>query len=140
MEAAGTPRVLPKIEEMLVQKMGASYLAKKFADQIMAPPPAPAEEADEAPAGAPDLTGQIITDEEGRAIGRAYRLPEVAVYLIAERGADLTAELARTLAEPDNRLFFQTEGDRITGLIYAPDPARATSASPNVHGIRADDV
>jgi hypothetical protein len=125
-----------------VQRIGASYIAKKFADQIMAPPPRPAEVEDqeEAAPGAPDLTGQIITDENGQAIGRAYRLPEVAVYVIAERGADLEAELARTLAEPEKRLFFQSEGERITGLIYAPDPARVANAAPGVRGIRADDV
>ena len=123
----------------MVQKIGASYIAKRIADHVMAPP-APAAEPAEAtaprePAGEPD--GQVVHDEEGRDIGRAYRVPGVAVYVVWDGYGDRAEELERCLAEPESRLFFRTEGRRITGLIYASDPNRP---SRRVQGLRADDV
>ena len=131
----------------MVQKIGAQYIGKKLYDTLMAPPPRPVQVEDEEGApvqvdvsAMPDLTGQTITDEEGAAIGRAQRLGDVAVYVIVEPGDDADAELARCLAEPGVRLFFQMDGDRIAGLIYAPDPERVRAARPRSRAVRADDV
>lgn len=133
----------------MVQKIGAQYIGKKLYDTLMAPPPAPVQVEDEQ--GEPvqvdasamptqDLTGQTITDEEGAPIGRARRLGDVAVYVVVEPGDDPDAELARCLAEPGMRLFFQMDGDRIAGLIYAPDPERVRDERPRARAVRADDV
>ena len=133
----------------MVQKIGAQYIGKKLYDTLMAPPPQPAQVQVEDEQGAavqvdasamPDLTGQTITDEEGVAIGRAQRLGDVAVYVIVEPGDDPDAELARCLAEPGVRLLFQMDGDRIAGLIYAPDPERVREARRPSRAVRADDV
>ena len=133
----------------MVQKIGAQYIGKKLYDTLMAPPPQPAQVQVEDEQGAavqvdasamPDLTGQTITDEEGVAIGRAQRLGDVAVYVIVEPGDDPDAELARCLAEPGVRLLFQMDGDRIAGLIYAPDPDRVREARRPSRAVRADDV
>ncbi len=117
----------------MLPRAGASYLAKRFANQIMAPP---AQEAEPEVADA-DLDGQIFTDENGDRIGRAYLIPNLAVYVIANGRGDVRAELERCIDEPESRLFFRTEEGQITGLIYAADPARSGS---NSDATRADDV
>ena len=131
----------------MVQKIGAQYIGKKLYDTLMAPPPQPVQVEDEQGApvevdasAMPDLTGQTITDEQGAAIGRAQRLGDVAVYVIVEPGDDPDMELARCLAEPGTRLMFQMDGDRIAGLIYAPDPERVRAEGPRARAVRADDV
>ncbi len=131
----------------MVQKIGAQYIGKKLYDTLMAPPPEPVQVENEQGApvqvdasAMPDLTGQTITDERGEAIGHAQRVQNVAVYVIVELGDDPNAELARCLAEPGMRLFFQMDGDRIAGLIYAPDPDRVREQKPRARAVRADDV
>ena len=117
----------------MLPKVGASYLAKRFADQIMAPPVQEAEPEQEDA----DLDGQVFTDENGDRIGRAYRIPNLAVFVIANGRGNLQRELELCIAEPESRLFLRTEDGRITGLIYAADPARSGS---NSAATRADDV
>ena len=133
----------------MVQKIGAQYIGKKLYDTLMAPPPAPvqvqAEDDGDAPvqvdaSSMPDLTGETITDENGDAIGRAQRVHDIVVYVITEPGDEPDEELARCLAEPGMRLFFQMDGDRIAGLIYAPDPERVRTQKPRARAVRADDV
>ena len=131
----------------MVQKIGAQYVGKKLYDTLMAPAPQRAQVEDEQgepeavdASAMPDLTGQTITDERGAAVGRARRLREVAVYVIAEPGDDAEAELTRCLAEPGMQLLFQMDGDRIAGLIYAPSPERVREERPRSRAVRADDV
>ncbi len=116
-----------------MQKMGASYVAKRIADQLMAPPAKRAEPSE--PAGGPD--GEVFHDEDGQPLGMAYRVPGVAVYVVSDGYDSPQAELERCLAEPESRLFFHTEDGRITGLVYVPDPSRAPR---RVEAFRADDV
>ncbi len=132
-----------------MQKIGAQYIGKKLYDTLMAPPPQPVQVEVEDERGAsvqvdasrmPDLTGQTISDERGAAIGHARRLRDVAVYVIAEPGDDPDAELTRCLAETGMRLLFQMDGDRIAGLIYAPDPERVREQRLRSRAVRADDV
>jgi hypothetical protein len=122
-------------ETSMLPKVGASYLAKRFADHVMAPPQ-PVQEAEPEEADA-DLDGQVFTDEHGNRIGRAFRVPNLAVYVIANGRGNLQPELERCIEEPESRLFFRTEGGHITGLIYAADPARSGS---NSDATRSDDV
>jgi hypothetical protein len=116
-----------------VQKIGAQYIGKRIVDQLMAPPAPPPE----AGAAVQDLDGQVIRDEHEQPIGTAYRLPEIAVYVVAQGRAESVAELERCVGDPESRLFLQRDGDRITGLIYAPDPARVPRRA---EGMRADEV
>jgi hypothetical protein len=133
----------------VVPKIGASYVMKKVADYVTTPPPRPADrqevEAEEpAPrrhAGAESqddpLHGQVITDENGETVGTARRVPGVAVYVVAPAYANAAAEFERALDDPETRLFFHREDDRLVGLIYVPDP---TSAPEPVAGMRADEI
>ncbi|CAA9580107.1 MAG: hypothetical protein AVDCRST_MAG49-4740 [uncultured Thermomicrobiales bacterium] len=128
-----------------MQKVGAQYLVKRFADQLMAPPPAPADsdEAAEsnapavAPAPAGDLDGQVVRDESGRRLGIARRVHDIAVYVIAEAGADREQALADCLEDPGMQVLLSTTDDHLTGLIYVPDPSRGPR---QVEGTRADEV
>ena len=123
-----------------MQKIGAQFLAKRIANQIMAPPQAEESGEPRAPgetdSPTDDLHGQVFRDDEGQAVGRAYRV-EVAVYVIADGYADRHDELKRCLAEPESRVFFRAAANRITDLIYAPDPNRPVN---RVEGLRADEV
>jgi hypothetical protein len=131
----------------VVQKIGASYVMKKVTDYVTAPPPQAAqreavdetERAPRAPDQAPadPLHGQVITDEDGQTVGTARRVPGVAVYVIAPAYANATAEFERALDDPETRLLFHREDDRLVGLIYVPDPSQAPEP---VAGMRADDI
>ena len=125
-----------------MQRIGASYIAKRIADQVLAPPPKPAapDEPEDEPSEEPvvdELDGQPFHDEDGQPLGTALRLPGIAVYVVADGYANRHAELLRSLAEPESRLFWHTEDGRITALIYVPDPANAPRRA---EGIRADEV
>jgi len=91
-----------------VQKIGAHYLAKRIADQLLAPPAQPATAAQpvEGEVAGGDLDGHVVHDEHGQPLGTAHR-------------------------------FLYTEGARIAGLIYVPDPSRAPR---RVSAIRSDEV
>lgn len=116
-----------------MQKIGAQYIVKRISDYVTAPPAQPAEPS----APDRDLDGQVIHDEQGQRLGTAHRLPDVAVYVVSDGPADHEAELKRCAGEPASRLFFHTEGERLTGLIYVPDPSRLPR---RVEGARADEV
>ena len=127
-----------------MQRIGASYIAKKIADQVLTPPPKPAPPAeaedDDEPREPPvvdELDGQPFHDEEGQPLGTAFRLPGIAVYVVGDRYANRHAELLRALAEPESRIFWHTVDGRITALFYFADPANAPSRP---EGMRADDV
>lgn len=116
-----------------MQRIGGQYLAKRLADQLLAPPARPAEPA----APDEDLDGQVFRDDEGEPVGTARRVPGVAVYVVADGTGDHADELARCLEEPGSRLYWRAEEGRITGLIYAPDPDRVVV---RVAATRADEV
>src|SRR5690242_8261780 len=99
--ATACPHRATSQEDVMVPKIGAQYFVKKIADQIMAPP---AEAAAAATAG--DLDGQVIRDEAGQPLGTAHRLPDVAVYVIADRAVGLDDELRRCLGDAEQRVFF----------------------------------
>jgi hypothetical protein len=126
-----------------VQKVGAQFVVKKISDYVMTPPPQAEEAAEEehqpaAAQSAPDLDGQIITDENGNRLGVARRLAAVNVYLIADSRAGLENQLKATIDDPDGRVFFHhAEDGRLTGLIYVPDPS---SRPAPVAASRPDDI
>jgi hypothetical protein len=124
-----------------VQKVGAQFVVKKISDYVMAPPP----QADEAPEvaqgaqpAASDLNGQVIKDEEGRSLGVARRVANVAVYLVTDRRAGLEEQLKATITDPEGQVFFHHKEDgTLAGLIYVPDPS---SRPAPVSVTRPDDI
>lgn len=133
----------------MVQKIGAQYLAKKIADQMLNPTPAAQSAAAEqgqaaqAPAAATaNPRGQgvdmlLVNDENGRSIGAAYRVADVAVYVVTNPQVDRAAELQQSLSDPETQIYFHHENGRLAGIIYAPSKSRSLG---DVHGGRADDV
>ncbi|MGI8475639.1 MAG: hypothetical protein ACR2OO_04625 [Thermomicrobiales bacterium] len=122
-----------------MQKIGTQYVLRKIKDQVMAPPPEKQPGVPEAQVERPgkDIDGQIINDENGQTIGRAFRLPGVALYVVATGTMPNEDELKRCLADPNPRTFLHTEDGRLTGVIFVPD---ASHFPKRVVGGRADDV
>jgi hypothetical protein len=105
----------------------------------MAPPePRATAEVTEVPAEewVDELDGQPFHDEDGHLLGTAYRLAEVAVYVVSNGYQRPAADFA-LLADPQTRLFWQTADGRVVALIYVPDPSRVP-ARPEA--LRADDI
>ena len=124
-----------------MQKIGAQYLVKKFADYVTAPPPEAPEpepvQGEAVAAGFPDLDGQVIEDDEGQPLGTAHRLRDIAVYVVSEGYGNRAEELRQYIGDPESRVLFHTVDGRLAGLIYVPDPSKAPKRTS---GMRADDV
>jgi hypothetical protein len=133
----------------VVQKIGAQYLAKKIADQMLNPtpaaPPAPVEQG-YAPqtattaSNSPRSQGSdmlVVNDENGHSIGAAYRVSDVAVYIVTNPQFDRAQELQRSVGDADTQVYFHHENGRLAGIIYAPAKSQTLG---DLHGGRADDV
>jgi hypothetical protein len=128
-----------------MQRVGAQYLVKKFADQFLMPP----EQATAEQATAPEATqtvpinevanldGQVIMNEEGRRMGIARHLANVAVYLVSHSADNLEGQLQECITDPETEVMFHEDNGRLTGIIYVPASARGAG---NIAGTRADDV
>lgn len=132
----------------MVQKIGAQYLAKKIADQVLNPTPAAQPSGEQPPvAQASSITSSpashagpdviVVKDENGRSLGSAYRVSEVAVYVVASPQAGRAQELEHGLTDPDTQIQPYFENGRLVGIIYIPARSRTLG---NLHGGRADDV
>ena len=75
----------------------------------------------------------------GVALGRAYRVPNVSVYVVGGSNADPDAELERALNDPDTETIIHWEGNEIAALVFVPAQAR-DGAGSGIRGVRADDV
>ena len=117
-----------------MQRVVGGYLAKRIGDELFSAPARPTVPGPTADDDDPDQL--VLADETGRPLGTAYRLPEVAVYVVSDGHGHRQDELAWCVADPEGRLFVQRDGGRITGLIYAPAPGRP----PTGEGLRADEV
>jgi hypothetical protein len=123
----------------MMQRTIAAYVANKVKDEIFNP-----KQVDESgdvqvvePAVDP-LDGELIRDSEGRSLGLAYRVPNVAVYVVSGSNADPDAELERALNDPDTETIIHWEGDEIAALVFVP--AQARGGASGIRGVRADDV
>jgi len=119
-----------------VQKAGATFVAKRIADYVMAPPKPRDDEEVEAESDL-DLDGQMIEDDDGQPLGLANRLDQIAVYVVGSRRANHQATLQQCLDDPNSRVFFQHQDGRLVGLIYVPDPSQSR---PSGDAIRADEI
>jgi hypothetical protein len=79
----------------------------------------------------------LVNDENGRSIGTAYRVADVAVYVVTNPQFDRAAELQQSLSDPETQIYFHHENGRLVGIIYAPSKTRSLG---DVQGGRADDV
>lgn len=146
---------------MVLPKMGASYVIKKFADEIMAEPKAAVESAmataldPHAPVQGPPASaasgtasprpdpvdewdGQPIANEDGEVIGTARRVHQVGLYIISDTYGDLAKELEACVLDEESRRFFVHDAEgRIAGLIYAPHPDKMPVKAA---AFRADDI
>ncbi|MBX3069518.1 MAG: hypothetical protein KF883_03320 [Thermomicrobiales bacterium] len=143
---------------MVLPKMGASYVIKKFADEVMAEPKAAVESAmataldpnaasaqtgakAPAPSNQPIADawdGQEITNEDGDVIGTARRVRQVGLYVISDGFGDLGSELESLVLDDESRRFFvHDDKGRVAGLIYAPHPDKMPVRA---EAFRADDI
>ena len=125
----------------MMQRSIGVFIANKIKDEIFAKP---AQEDDQEQAGAhvhyeDPLDGEIIYDDNGKALGQAYRLPDVAVYVVAGRNARPDVELERAINDPDSELIIHREGRTITALVYIPEQVEY-QATQRTRGFRPDDV
>ena len=124
----------------MMQKTIAAYIANKVKDEIFNP-----KEVDEsghvqiAEPSVDPLDGELIRDSQGRSLGRAYRVPNVSVYVVGGSNADPDAELERALNDPETETIIHWEGDEIAALVFVPAQAR-DGAGAGIRGVRADDV
>ena len=118
-----------------MQRVVGGYLAKRIGDELFAPPPQRAESGPP-PDDDDDADRLVLTDDEGRHLGTAYRLPGVAVYVVSDGHGHRQDDLEWCLGEGEGRVFVQREGGRIVGLIYAPTASAATA----VAALRAEEV
>lgn len=134
----------------MIQRSVGMYIANQLKDQILTPKQQ--AQADAEAGGAPsgqqirypaeeeydDLDGQILRDGDGNSLGRAYRVPSVAIYVITKDGRNPAATLRRAIEEGGADLHFLTNDQgRITSVVYVAD---APSAPTGIEGVRADDV
>lgn len=146
---------------MVLPKMGASYVIKKFADEVMAEPKAAVESAmataldsgagrtaatapsPSAPGAPPqkatdEWDGQQITNEDGEVIGIARRVRQVGLYVISNGFGDLASELESCVLDEESRRFFVHDAQGlVAGLIYAPHPDKMPVRA---EAFRADEI
>jgi len=125
----------------MMQRSIGVFIANKIKDEIFAKP---AQEDDQEQAGAQvhyedPLDGEIIYDDNGKPLGQAYRLPDVAVYVVAGSNARPDVELERAINDPDSELIIHREGRTITALVYIPEQVEY-QATQRTRGFRPDDV
>lgn len=125
----------------MLQRNVGMFIANKIKDEIFSPQPVQNDDGEVEyvePAHDP-LDGELIRDDQGRALGRAYRVPDVAVYVVSGNNVDPDEELERALNDPEAETIIHWEGNRIAALVYVPEQARS-NAQTGVRGLRAEDI
>ena len=125
-----------------MQRTIATYLAARVKDEIFAKPnqeTEPEQEQIEAPAQVEHdpLDGELIRDDDGNPLGRATRMQDISVYVVAPRSASAEHEFQRGLEDPETEVIWHQEDGRITALIYVPTQG---SMAGETEGFRPDDV
>lgn len=123
----------------MMQRTIGMYIANRIKDEIFAKPEDQVEDGDVQEPYDDPLDGELIHDDQGRALGKAYRLHDVAVYVVAGNRANPDTELERAINDPDSELIIHREGRRITALVYIPEQVEQAPTS-RTRGFRADDV
>lgn len=124
----------------MMQKTIGMYIANKVKDEIFRPQEVHDDEGgvQYVEQGSDPLDGELIRDNSGTVLGRAFRVP-AAVYVVAASNADADVALETALNDPDHETIIHWEGDAIGALVFVSSAARA-SAATGPGGFRADDV
>lgn len=124
----------------MMQRSIGMYIANKVKDEIFRPEQVEDEqgavhyvEQEHDP-----LDGELIRDNSGAVLGRAYRVP-AAVYVVASGEVDADVALENALNDPDHETIIHWEGNEIGALVFVSSAARE-SAAKGPRGFRADDV
>ncbi len=88
-----------------------------------------------------DHIGTVYTDADGKEIGQAVRMLDVALYVVTNERGDPERDLLAAMRDPESEVIFHTQGGRVSRVIYIP-PAKPDYASSgqSVKGFRADDI
>lgn len=124
----------------MMQRTIGMYIANKVKDEIFRPEVVEDEDGEVQyieQANDP-LDGELIRDNSGAVLGRAYRVP-AAVYVVASGDVDADVALESALNDPDHETIIHWEGDEIGALVFVSSAARE-SAAKGPRGFRADDV
>lgn len=127
----------------MMQRTIGMYLANRIKDEIFSSP-AEEEEFDNEQSAQPTvshhdpLDGELIRDDQGRSLGRAYRVPTANVYVVAGNNANPDKALEQALNDPNAQTIIHWQDDQIAALIFVPE--NVVEASSGMHGFRADDV
>lgn len=116
-----------------MQGVVTGYVGNWLKDELLKPALEPPTRRE--PGGPPER--QELQNEAGEAVGVAHLAAGVAVYVVSDGYGTPQTELARCISDPKSTLMVQTEGGRITALIYVPDPDQP---SRKTLGLRAEDV
>lgn len=124
----------------MMQRSIGMYIANKVKDEIFRPEEVETEdgEVQYVEQTHDPLDGELIRDNQGAVLGRAYRVP-ANVYVVAASDADADAALENALNDPDHETIIHWEGDQIGALVFVGSDARANAAT-GPRGFRADDV
>ncbi len=123
----------------MMQRTIGMYIANRIKDEIFAKPEDQVEDGAVQEPYEDPLDGELIHDDQGRALGKAYRLHDVAVYVVAGNRANPDTELERAINDPDSELIIHREGRTITALVYIPEQVEY-QATQRTRGFRPDDV
>ncbi len=125
----------------MMQRSIGMYIANKVKDEIFRPEEVEDEdgEVQYVEQTSDPLDGELIRDDSGAVLGRAYRVP-AAVYVVASsEDVDADAELESALNDPEHETIIHWEGNDIGALVFVSSEARE-SAAKGPRGFRADDV
>ena len=125
----------------MMQRSIGMYIANKVKDEIFRPEAVEDEdgEVQYVEQSHDPLDGELIRDNSGAVLGRAYRVPAM-VYVVAQSGdVDADAALETALNDPEHETIIHWEDDQIGALVFVSSEVRA-GAAKGPHGFRADDV
>ena len=124
----------------MMQRSIGMYIANKVKDEIFRPEEVETEDGEVQYIQQENdpLHGELIRDNSGAVLGRAYRVP-ASVYVVASGDVDADVALENALNDPDHETIIHWEGNEIGALVFVSSEAKQ-SAAKGPRGFRADDV
>src|SRR5690554_5987917 len=103
----------------MMQRTIGMYIANKVKDEIFRPEVVEDEDGEVQYIEQTNdpLDGELIRDNSGAVLGRAYRVPAM-VYVVAQGdGVDADGALESALNDPEHETIIHWEGDEIGALV-----------------------
>lgn len=125
----------------MMQRTIGMYIANKVKDEIFRPEEVEDEDGEVHYVEQTNdpLDGELIRDNSGTVLGRAYRVPAMVYVVANSNDVDADAALESALNDPDHETIIHWEGDEIGALVFVSSEARQ-SAAKGPQGFRATDV